>query len=855
MLRSLLSFYVDSCVVPYEFADSIPSCYDFYDERDEDKMSWNELSNNSLLDLTNIACKENWKYRTEKELGAHQSLGQHALYSGGGYVANLGYDGKTASAVLQDLHSNGWIDRQTRVVIVELSTFNVPFESLAKVIIYFEMLPSGFLGVSIDIQVMQLFKKNPASVDAYQVVFLVFAFVLGYYLVGECIRVCKLKWSYLASIWNWLEMIQVISATLVMAFFIVRDINILRLLRKVKANPFAFRSFDDALVWFQIEEYMICIAVSVAALRLLRLLKIIRNIIELFVTMKKSLKQVMSFCVVYAILIFAYGHTGILLFGKNVFMFSSFRRVIMYLFHLSLGRPPPWSELEQVNAVFARLYSQSFIFLFMIIVSNMFMAILNEAQTESRSIAKDSDDIEVANSLLLKVYNFLGIGGEDSTSENKRTEISGKDPKREILCASKNLCENEAKQATIPVKSKSRRPNLRMSKLVSPARDSSNIVDYGIPSVSQGLTYVTGNPSEELQVPPFGYRSESRESLTQNLQEAEVQNEFPSTFRYSVYPPVSTLSLPSWSSCQDQIKSSEHLHSSLSLDTTHNISTISCNSFNGQGETPTALPSFTVSHRSKALPPCEISGDRRNEPEPHHISAAGRSQELAAASTVSVQKHVSNSNKFIYCDPIEGGSDFPNLKSNTDRTVHLVREKNVRHVRFAAGDTYKSQIDHTNTPSLTTSVGSRETFDDHNAVASCAVKSDGTITPTSKTRGAKMVDFDKVSEWMRKANVSVNNNIASTECQTECSRSAKQKSTFGNSVVIDFDEVSKWMKGMSTITTDAILRGFTLSKKMKMNRKITKYSRKEKESERVAVTLKDRLKKLDSYLQGLDFGE
>ena len=118
-----------------------------------------------------------------------------------------------------------------------------------------------------------------------------------------------------------------------------------------------------------------------------------------------------------------------------------------------------------------------------------------------------------------------------------------------------------------------------------------------------------------------------------------------------------------------------------------------------------------------------------------------------------------------------------------------------------------------------------------------------------------MVDFDKVSEWMKKANASVNNNTASIECQTECSRSAKQKSTFGNSVVIDFDEVSKWMKGMSTITTDAIPSAFTLRKKMKMNRKITKYSRKEKESVTVAVTVKDRLKKLDSYLQGLEFWE
>lgn len=118
-----------------------------------------------------------------------------------------------------------------------------------------------------------------------------------------------------------------------------------------------------------------------------------------------------------------------------------------------------------------------------------------------------------------------------------------------------------------------------------------------------------------------------------------------------------------------------------------------------------------------------------------------------------------------------------------------------------------------------------------------------------------MVDFDKVSEWMKKANFSVNNNTASIGCQSKELRSAKQTITLGNPVVIDFDEVSKWMKRMSAIVTDAIHRGFTLSEKMKMNRKITKYSGKEKESERVIATLEDRLKKLDSYLQGLDFGE
>ena len=444
--------------MPHQFVDSISSCYDFYFKDKEDKVGWDVLSKKNSSKWSKIACPENWKYRNDDELAksSHKRQGVHALYGSGGYIADLGYDGKTAGRILKDLAANRWIDRQTRVVLVEISMLNAATKLLADVTLYFEMLPSGYLQTSLAIQVIPLVDK--ISVDAYMFIFLVFTFVLGFYLVSECVRAYQLKCFYFTSMWNWLEMLQVISAILVIAFSIERDIKTSKLLLQLKKNPFASVSFDDTFFWFDLEESMIYIAVSVAVLRILRLLKINNHVVVLLLVIKKSLKPVMSFSVVFFVIFIAYGHAGVLLFGKNVYMFSSFKLVVMSLFQMSLGRSPPRSELELVDVIFAKLYTQSFAFLMVIILVNMFVAILNEAQTESTSSAKDSTDTEVANLLMSLFFHFIGMERQHFTV-NQEEEIAKESPEKDVMTLDTDTSEKDTKQLAISATIETERTN------------------------------------------------------------------------------------------------------------------------------------------------------------------------------------------------------------------------------------------------------------------------------------------------------------------------------------------------------------------------------------------------------------
>lgn len=171
-------FYVDSCDVPDVFKNTISSCYDFYCQDKEDKLgSWSALTNKTSI--TDTACPENWRYSTEDETGIHKSRGIHSLYNGGGYVANLGYDDSTARRILKDLVNNGWIDRQTRAILVEFSKFNVATNLLVDATSYFEMLPSGFLETSMRIPVIPMTKSDSAFTEVYMAIYYYLPLFLG----------------------------------------------------------------------------------------------------------------------------------------------------------------------------------------------------------------------------------------------------------------------------------------------------------------------------------------------------------------------------------------------------------------------------------------------------------------------------------------------------------------------------------------------------------------------------------------------------------------------------------------------------------------------------------------------------
>ena len=149
--RNLNSFCLDTCPIKSTVRRLISTCYDEYSTSIEEKGSFlpgwstNETAQNysSLINKAFI-------YQTSEQLDTYIYFGEHATYGSGGYVyefrdssSQLSNNLSQLSNDLSQLHQLGWIDRQTRAVIIQMNLYNPTASIFTSGVIIVELLPSS----------------------------------------------------------------------------------------------------------------------------------------------------------------------------------------------------------------------------------------------------------------------------------------------------------------------------------------------------------------------------------------------------------------------------------------------------------------------------------------------------------------------------------------------------------------------------------------------------------------------------------------------------------------------------------------------------------------------------------------
>ena len=124
-----LHFYLsEQCYLndALNFKDRFKICRPAYSSDDEDRAAfnlpgWIPVTTHNKSHNPYELYPQAWRYQSKETLGSLSYLG----YDGGGYVASLGYNNKTAIDVARDLKEHGWIDESTAVVFIEFTLFNL----------------------------------------------------------------------------------------------------------------------------------------------------------------------------------------------------------------------------------------------------------------------------------------------------------------------------------------------------------------------------------------------------------------------------------------------------------------------------------------------------------------------------------------------------------------------------------------------------------------------------------------------------------------------------------------------------------------------------------------------------------
>ena len=304
-------------------------------------------------------------------------------------MADLGYNKGTALGVISDLETDYWIDRKTSLVILEFTVFEPTSSLFSHAKFIYELSPStGKAILTVRIETLSLYESPNSSfrsvMSVIQILLLVFIFV---FLISEVGKMMQLRCKYFASFWNWLNIIQLLSASTAVVLFFFKANYVSRFVKQIQANPYQTTSMDYVLLWCNLELYIISVVIFVVTVKFLRLLRFNRHICQMTASIKHSSGHITTYTFIFLIDMIAFGILGVLVFGHTIKDYSGLVESLRSLFQKFLGGKAQFYELLYTNRIIAPL----FVFLYMLsmtfILINMFVAILNDSYESVRHIS------------------------------------------------------------------------------------------------------------------------------------------------------------------------------------------------------------------------------------------------------------------------------------------------------------------------------------------------------------------------------------------------------------------------------------------------------------------------------------
>ena len=362
-------------------------------------------------------CPKPWRYQSAAELGNHPIQAAYNSYEGGGYAAVMGYDETTAHGVLDETIGHGWLDRQTRAVILEFAVFNVNTNLISVATYFYEAIATGAAYPTSRIETLELYSTESGALMFFLICqFLFMAMVLFYFIV-MLVHLYRQRFGFFKSVWNMVDFSLIIFSVASVAFYMIRAKSVLNTIKSIQANPYEVMHFHAALDWLNLENASIAVAVFMVTVKLLNLIRFNPHVIYLFSSFRQSVGYQLSYVFFFLIVFNAFVVTGMQLFGGIVLEYSSYLNAVMSQFEFLLGKAVPLQALRSDKP----FIGPTFVFLFCIsttiFLMNMLVSILNESYGDAKANAEESgEELEMARFIEERAKEMFHEG-------NSRTEF------------------------------------------------------------------------------------------------------------------------------------------------------------------------------------------------------------------------------------------------------------------------------------------------------------------------------------------------------------------------------------------------------------------------------------------------
>jgi hypothetical protein len=363
---------------------------------------WQEPGN-----LSSDACPVPWRYQTSWELDGIPFWGHKAIYSGGGFTADLGYEMWQADDVVSTLKKYNWVDEFTRAVLVEFTIFDAQVNLFSTVTYVVEITGAGSGSSFVKVDTFRLYLHvGPSKMLLIfcEVLSIVICLILTFY---TCKRVKREGFKYFKSKWNLIEAAQLGLCYAAVGLFIVRLTYTAKTIRKLQENPFLFVNFQYIAKWNEVNVYIIGIIVFIATMKFLRLMGFNRHIAILSRTISSCIKDV-AIIGFQALLVFiAFSVVAYVTFGTKLEDFSTYVLTLQSQLTLMLGKGY-FSDMSDADPIMGPLYFSFYVIAMIFFLLNMFIAVISDTYAdESSEVDPDSEEFVMAAFMMDRLRSLM----------------------------------------------------------------------------------------------------------------------------------------------------------------------------------------------------------------------------------------------------------------------------------------------------------------------------------------------------------------------------------------------------------------------------------------------------------------
>jgi hypothetical protein len=331
-----------------------------------------------------------FQFKDANSLQGSSIQGKFATYDGSGYLYELRGKLDYIQGNLTLLKEMQWIDRQTRAVFVEFSSYNPNINLVMVSTILVEFLPFGDILTRARFDPLNLFAESN-GISFKTISEIIFMSFIIYYMISQIICIYKKGIiEYLSDFWSFIEWSIISSAWVSFAMTIFRLIVAQKVLDFFKrTSGYGYMKLQSVNEFNQILTYSLGLCVAFATIKFLKMLRFNKHISYLGLTLKNCFNELASFSMVFFLVWFAFVQLIYLIYGSYLYGYSTLTRSAETAFIILLGKFSV-DEYIQLYPMLGPIIFSSYNIVMLFFVLNIFISIITESFFKVRLESKKS---------------------------------------------------------------------------------------------------------------------------------------------------------------------------------------------------------------------------------------------------------------------------------------------------------------------------------------------------------------------------------------------------------------------------------------------------------------------------------